>query len=504
MLFFSFSVPCKILKPIFGHCASRKYQVVLTEMELRDYQCRIIDETRAQMQAGQKRILITSPTGSGKTVLTAFMMKQAMQKGLGSMLVVHRKELMEQTIATLRGVGLNPQIIQSGSSSGRRREKECGKKSANVTVASVQTLVRRLQKYSKPSLTIWDECHHLAAGSWSKCYEYYKESYHVGLSATPARLDGRGLGDYFDSIVHGPSVSDLIDMGYLAKYRLFAPPTEVDMRGVKRSMGDFSRMETGRRMDKPHITGRAVDHYKKHCPDKSAVVFCVNIAHSQHVAESFNQAGIPAVHIDGGTNERERKEGLARFRAGDIRVLCNCDLFGEGLDVPGIEAVFLLRPTQSTGLYMQQVGRALRPARDKPHALIFDHVGNCHRHGLPDDHREWSLQGLPNKEKRADAAPGVRVCSHCYAANRAARRTCEYCGEEFEVVRKLETRAGELEELGRDNKKSSKGGDDFRKERAGARSFGDLVKLGKQRGMKNPSGWAYHIMKSRSKKYGGM
>lgn len=422
---------------------------------------------------------------SGKTVLVAYMMKQAAERGVRSMMVVHRRELLDQTVDTLRRVGISPEIMQSG--------KDRGNVGSHVLVAGIQTLVRRLQHVQEPGLIIADECHRTPSKEWSMALDTFYNAYRIGLSATPMRLDGKGLKGHFDYIVRGPEVRDLIDQGYLAKYKLYAPPSGVDMSGVRKSMGDYAKGEAAAVVDKPHITGCCIEHYKRHCPTAQTIVFCINVGHSKHVAQQFNDAGIPALHIDGRSDERKRKEGITGFREGSIRVLCNCDLFGEGLDVPGIQAAILLRPTQSTGLYMQQVGRALRPDASKPCAYILDHVGNCHRHGLPCDRREWSLEGFSGKRGRAESTPGIRICSACYAANRAARGTCEYCGAELEVVRTVEVKEGSLSEV-------TSRTVDFKAERASARTFEDLVALGKKRGMSNPGGWAYNILKARRKR----
>ncbi len=406
-------------------------------MQLRDYQIRIIDEARALMQGGVKSMLITSPCGSGKTVLTAHILNTAAKKGMASLFIVHRRELIKQSVETFKEVGIHHGVIASGWSENPK---------ALVQIASVQTLARRIQFLKKPRLIVWDECHHCAAASWNKIHEHYNDAYHIGLSATPIRMDRKGLGKYFKEMICGPSVRWLIDNDYLSDYKIYAPST-INTSGVHILAGDFNKLELANAADKPSITGDAIAEYKKLAMGKRAVVFCVSIQHSKHVVEEFNKAGIMAAHIDGETDTDLRDYTIGRFRNGEIKVLSNVDLVGEGFDLPALEVAILLRPTRSPALYLQQIGRALRPFGGKTIAIILDHAGNAIAHGLPDDDREWSLDGLIEK-KESEKQIKIKTCPLCYAVQQPWLKVCKYCGHEFEgKPREVEKKEGDLVEV---------------------------------------------------------
>lgn len=454
-------------------------------MELRPYQRDIISAVQDKLASGTNRVLIQSPTGSGKTVMFAFLMREYAQRAQPAWIVCHRRELVAQTVGTLKAVGLAPSVIAAGAST------EEG--SPDLVVASLQTLVRRYKKLSKPDLIIWDEAHHIKAKSWSTVMEWADTSAHIGLSATPIRTNGSGLNTHFQSLITGPSVSTLIQQGYLSQYRLYAPSAP-SLKGLRTRMGDWIQNDLADAMDRPLITGCAVDHYKRLCPSARAVVFAVNVAHSKSVAEQFTNSGFRAAHIDGGISNAERDRILSDFRQGIIRILCNCDLFGEGLDIPGIEAAILLRPTQSTGLYLQQVGRALRPAPGKSEAIILDHAGNASRHGLPCEEREWSLFGTKKGAAR-DGIPGPRICTSCFAANKPGTTVCQWCGARvLPTEREIKQQEGELVEICKFLAKKRK-----RTEVGRARTLADLVRLGKERGYKNPEYWARCVYRGRNK-----
>lgn len=434
------------------------------------------------MQSGVYSILIQSPTGSGKTLLTAHMLKTAAAKGLSSWFVVHRRELIKQSIRTFAEMSIDHGVVAAGFMEARRQA---------IQIASIQTLARRYAALKPPKLIVWDECHHIAAGSWAAIFQAFPKAFHIGLTATPERLDGKGLEKWFRVMVTGPSTADLIARGYLAPYKLFAP-AGIDTSAIHTRMGDFAANELAEAADKPSITGDAIEHYKKHAAGKRAVVFCVSIKHSKHVVDQFNAAGISAAHVDGETETEERDNTIRRFERGEIKVVSNVELFGEGFDLPALEVAILLRPTQSLGLYLQQVGRALRPFPGKEAAIILDHAGNCQRHGLPCDEREWTLAGRADrKKKNGDPASSVRVCGKCFAAARIGATACSYCGTPFAIKsRQVEEKEGELEQVDPATFKA-------RKVQGSARTFDELVALGKERGYKRPYLWAKHVFNAR-------
>jgi superfamily II DNA or RNA helicase len=292
-------------------------------------------------------------------------------------------------------------------------------------------------------LVVWDECHHVASSTWSTLAASLSGALHIGLTATPQRLDGKGLGAYFDTLIQGPSVAVLTAQGWLSPYRYYAP-TLTDLSAVHRVAGDYNKREAADVMQQSTVVGDAVSHYQQHGNGGRALVFAWSIEASKDIADSFTAAGIEAEHVDGETARVARGYALRRFRDGQLRVLCNVDLFGEGLDVPAVDAVFLLRPTASLGLYLQQVGRGLRPAAGKPFVRIFDHVNNWQRHGLPDDARTWTLTGDTTRTRISE--PMGKRCAVCFGVSRVGAPRCALCGVAFPVkAREVQQVKGELQ-----------------------------------------------------------
>lgn len=456
-------------------------------LRLRPYQEAIIEEARGHMAQGVRKILIQSPTGSGKTALTAKMIGTAASKGMTAWFIVHRRELIKQSSEAFATAEVHHGIVSSGFHPNPFSQ---------VQVCNVASLRSRHKDMRQPNLIVWDECHHQTAGTWDKLFKSYPNAYHVGLTATPLRLDGSGLDKHYDAMINGPSVRWLIDNGFLSNYKLFAPAT-VSLAGIHTRMGDFVKSELDELMDKPTITGNAISEYSRRSPDARAIAFAVSIKHSKHIAEQFMKRGIAAAHVDGKTPQAQRDYLIEEFRRGRIKVLSNVDLFGEGFDVPALDAIIMLRPTQSLGLYLQMVGRALRVSPGKSHAIILDHVGNCERHGLPDQEREWTLKGRAKSRanKRADNV-SVRICDSCFAAQPLTEKVCVFCGYIFPVKeREIEEVDGDLVEIDPAKVKQVR-----RQEQHRASSFDDLVELGKSRGYKKPYYWAKHIMNARQRR----
>lgn len=458
-------------------------------MQLRPYQTTIIDDVRALMLKGIRSILVVSPTGSGKTVLTANMLATSAKKGMPSIFSVHRRELIKQSTRTFSRVGIPHGIIAASFQEDLRH---------TIQIASISTLKNRLHRVGKPKLMIWDECHHIAAASWRDIFRSMPNTFHIGLTATPRRLDGSGLGEFFQAMVMGPPVRWLIDNGFLCDYKLFAPPS-VNRSGLHTRMGDFVKHELVDLMDKPTITGDAIKHYERLAFGKRAVAFAVSIEHSKHIVEQFKQRGIEAAHVDGETPEYDRDKAIDLFGQGKVKVLSNVDLFGEGFDLPAIEATIMLRPTQSLGLYLQQIGRALRVSEGKAHAILLDHVGNCEQHGLPDEERPWSLAGT-RKEKKAkdeDDLP-VKICPMCFAAQPAGRPSCSYCKHVYAPKpREIDQVEGNLTEVDQEVLRARRAKN---LQQTRAESLEDLIALGKKRGYKKAERWARHVYQARREK----
>lgn len=406
---------------------------------LRDYQSALVARTRTAFADGHRAVQLQAPTGAGKTCIAAHILHASVNHGKTVWMLCHRKELLDQIAAAMKFEGCPYYVTSAGWQ--RMPGETLGR---GVMVGSIPTIARRLARYAAPDFIVYDESHHLAAKSWESIFTAYPHAHHLGLSATPVRGDGTGLGKYFTHLVHGPQTRDLIALGALAPYRLFAPPG-VDMSGVRVRMGEFVAAEAQARVTK--LTGDVVSHYKRLADGKQALVFCVSRQHSREVVAAFNKAGIEARHVDGDTDDLVRRMAVDDFRAGRLKVLVNCELFTEGVDLPAVDVLIMLRPTMSKPLYLQMVGRVLRPGPGKV-ALILDHVENCVRFGLPDAHREWTLEGVEASRKApTEKVLRIRVCPKCFSAQVPAL-ACRYCGEAFEIKgRHIETVDGELVEI---------------------------------------------------------
>ncbi len=457
---------------------------------LRPYQIDLVNRARDNFVRGLKSQIICLSTGGGKTLLTASMIKSSLAKGKSALFIVHRRELVDQSSAAFSSLEIPHGIIAAG---------ELENYNHKVQIASIQTLTRRLNRLRyEPDLIIFDECHHTAANNWAELFKHFSASFKIGLTATPCRLDGKGLAAFYQDIVQGPSMSELIQQGFLSDYKLFAP-SHIDVSGVKLQMGDYIKSELAKIVDTPKITGDVIREYKTRANGKRAAVFCINVEHSKHVTEQFNLAGIPAEHVDGASDREYRQSAIDRFRRGETLVLSNVEIFSEGFDLPSIECAILLRPTKSVSLYLQQVGRALRPAPGKDFAIIIDHVRNCQMHGFPDDDREWELDGVNKKIKKNELA--VKICPTCFAALRLTAKACGECGNTIPSKREtidLQSLGSDDQLIELDKKNRNKRGVDIDRQRA--KSKDELLKLAIERGYKRPHFWVATILKARQQK----
>lgn len=451
---------------------------------LRPTQEALVNDVRAAFRE-VRSVLMVAPTGFGKTVVFSYIAQSVMARDHRVYILVHRDELVEQVSRTLRDFNVPHGFIAAGRPPTLH----------NVMVCSVFTLANRIESYPQPQLLIIDEAHHACSGStWARVLGFWRASFKLGVTATPIRLDGRDLTGQFDRMVEGPSVASLIGSGDLCKYRLFAPPVALGKLRIR--MGDYVKSDIAAAIDKPSITGDAVAHYTKLAAGKRALVFCVSLEHAQHTADAFQRAGYTAARIDGGMDRGARRDLVARFSAGAVQVLTSCELVSEGFDLPAIEVAILLRPTASLGLYLQQVGRSLRPFPGKEHAIVLDHAGNAGTHGLPDDEREWSLGDDASRRGKRKASVSVRTCGRCYAAAPPRVRSCEFCGWQWPAEpREVEVKAGELEEV-----TVSPALIEARRARQAvgmAKSLSALQQLGRERGY-NPM-WAMRVFGSRKR-----
>jgi superfamily II DNA or RNA helicase len=452
-------------------------------LALRPRQHQLIDDIRAGLRQ-HRTLLAVAPTGFGKTVVFSYLADAVQAKGKRVYIVVHRDELVDQVSRTLQGFGVEHGFIAAG--------RQCIPHP--VMVASVFTLANRLDHHHPPDLLIVDEAHHAASGStWGRVMTHWPTAYILGVTATPIRLDGRDLSGSFQGMVEGPTVAQLIADLSLCKYRMFTPP--VVLGQLRMRMGDYVKSDLAAAVDKPSVTGDAVEHYRRLASGKRALVFCVSLEHAEHVRDQFRSAGYASERIDGGLDREERRRLVRGFTAGAIQVLTSCDLISEGFDLPAIEVAILLRPTASLGLYLQQVGRALRTHPGKESALILDHAGNAGRHGLPDDDREWSLgEDQTKRGKRKKLITTVRTCGKCFAAARPGALVCVECGFTWPVEsREVQHIKGELHEVDSDLARAKI---EARREVGMSKSLDALKQLEIQRGYR--PGWAHHVWSSRA------
>jgi DNA repair protein RadD len=396
---------------------------------LRPYQIETVATFERRVAGGCKRIIVVAPTGGGKTLIGAAIIQAAVENWKRVLVVTHRREIIIQTSAKLQVQGVRHGIVLAGVSP-RPLEP--------VQIASVQTLVRRAIRTDKmllplADLLVIDECHHAPATTYRKIIDAYPNAVLLGLTATPCRGDGRGLGGIFQMIIETPQVGALIEQGYLVKTRVYAP-VDPNLKGVRVQAGDYAESQLAERMDVPKLIGDICVHWHKFGERRKTVAFAVNVSHSIHIRDEFIRSGVRAEHIDGSTPKAERDAILARLASGEIELVTNCMVLTEGWDLPEVGCAILARPTKKMGLYRQMIGRVLRPADGKHDAIILDHSGAVFRHGFAEDPVEWTLSPDRRAESGTHAARcangyGSRLleCSQC-AAIRVAGEPCPHCG----------------------------------------------------------------------------
>lgn len=436
---------------------------------LRDYQQRIYDDTLNAFKRGAKRPLIVAPCGSGKSYIFAEMVRNAAKRGL-VLILVHRIELKNQHEKLFEDLNIPTD---------------------NIRINLIISESKHLGEYPVPNLLILDEAHLSKANSWTKVVAYY-DTFTVGFTATPCRLDNKPLGDIYDTMIKSPTVKQLTERKCLSPYEYYAP-TLIDVSGLKKHCGDYSVNDLEPLVMDKAIYGDILASYRQFADGKKTIAYCVSVAHSKQVSELFRDNGIQSAHIDGNTPKREREGIIEDFRKGKIKVLCNCSVIAEGLSISDCDCCLLLRPTDSLALYIQSSMRCMRYLPEKT-ATIIDFVGNYTRHGLPDDEREWSLTVAVKRHKQVneDGSFNIRQCPMCFKTFRAKSR-CPYCGFEYTPQGKelKQIKEIELKKIEQEEKKEN------RKKQGMAHSYGDLVKLGYERGYKNPKAWAYFVMKGR-------
>lgn len=449
---------------------------------LRPRQHQALDDLRTAYAQGRKAPILVAPTGFGKTATAAEIVRQAVAKQRRVWFVAHLKEILDDTSHRLTAAGISYGQIRAGRSCSLGNP---------VQVVGVQTAVRR-SGLPRPDLVIIDECHLAVAKSYQQMVSDLGRPALLGLTATPQRLDGRGLGEMFDDLVLTCSTADLIDEELLAPIRLFAPRL-ADLPSRKGK--EFNQEEDGAILSRPAIIGDALSHWNRLCAGRRGVAFCCNVAHAEGVAEQWRRAGYRAMAVHGGSDDADRREAIAGLRAGRLDLVTCAELWVAGVDVPEIDVVIWLRRTASLTTWLQGNGRGLRIAPGKGDLLIIDHTDNSDPSRL--DHplieREWTLEG--KAKKKTEQRISVKVCPRCFAAVASQSSRCGECGHVFAVEKRRELIQvdGELVERKLEIRQR-------RAEQGRAQTLEELIEVGRRKGMKNAHGWARHVLAARQAK----
>jgi superfamily II DNA or RNA helicase len=395
-------------------------------MKLRPYQQELVDDIKNSLKAGNKSVCCVLGCGGGKSIIQATICRLTNEKGKKVLFIVHRKELCNQIEDTFRACGVDFNLTHIGM---------------------VQTVTRRLDKMDKFDLILIDEAHRSPSSTYKRIFEYYSYAIRLGFTATPIRLNEGGLGSVFDDIVEGVSTEWLIENNYLAPYRYYAVKL-ADTSKLKTKRGDYDIVQVNELMEHTEIYAKTLENWEKICKDKKTIIYCSSIAASKNTIAEFKAHGYAAEHLDGSTDKKTRQEVMDQFRSGEVKIISNVELFGEGISVDDCECVILLRPTQSLSLFIQQSMRSMRYQEGKT-AYILDLVNNVRLHGLPDTKRKWKLDA--KKRIKGVAEVPIKICPTCFGACAVQRKECPYCGEilkqEEEEHKQAKKKEGELIEI---------------------------------------------------------
>lgn len=459
---------------------------------LRDYQQHAIDELIDNIRTGKTRLLLQAATGAGKTIIAAEIIRRALAKGKHSLFIAHRKEIITQTSDKLDGFGIDHGVIMSKHKRFKPHE--------SIQVASIQTLSRR--GHPNADLVIIDECHLSLSKTYKAIISKYPKAIIIGLTATPVRLDGKGLGEIYECLVEVVPMSQLIADGHLVKPRVFTPNAP-DLAKVKTVKGDYDLEQVAEIMNNSTITGDIVKNWQDKATGRKTICFASSVAHSKNIVEQFISDGFDARHLDATTPAKVRDKTLQAWRDGEFLILSNMGLFVEGLDVPAASCCILARPTKSVTIYLQAAGRVMRPHETKQDCIILDHAGLTREHGLIQEPRAWSLIGKPERDKAARLVK-PHCCDECFFVYSKAEFPdgCPECGYIKPEPEKAASTA-ELTEITDDIEAEMMAKAEEKRARAvriaeekAAQTIDDFIALGAKRGYKR--GWAYVKMKERN------
>ncbi|MBC2732809.1 MAG: DEAD/DEAH box helicase [Desulfobacteraceae bacterium] len=401
-------------------------------IQLRDYQLDIVKRARRSVYFGRRRLLIVLPTGGGKTIVAVKICAGAIEKGNTVLFLVHRRELAYQARERFEAFGLGHEVglIMAGEKSNLGRP---------IQIATIQTYIRRIA-LDDPQFNVWfhrasvvvvDEAHHAIAPSYTSVLDLYMDKAVVlGLTATPCRSDGRGLGELYEEIVQGAGIVELTREGYLVPMVYYAPHRP-ELQKIKIVAGDYDKKQLGAVMDRPKLVGDIFENWARIAPERQTIVFATNVKHSRNIQEVFKRRSVAVEHLDAHTPKDERAATLGRLRRGETQVITNVGILTEGFDYPGASCIVIARPTKSWGLYLQMAGRGLRTYPGKTDCILIDHSGCIANHGFIDDPVAWTLNGKKqawNKSDRSKADKIILTCEMCCAAFTGPR--CPICGTE--------------------------------------------------------------------------
>lgn len=398
---------------------------------LRPYQVDAVQRLRDGIRQGVRRQVLQVSVGGGKTKIAAAMTEMARAKGRRVLFIADRIELVDQASMRFDAERIPHGVIQGNHWRWRPEER--------VQVATIQTLVNR--EIPKFDLIFVDECH--AGGKRLNEWLTKQDSVCIGLSATPW---ARGMAKVWGRLVVGARTRELIDLGFLVDAEYWAPSTP-DMSGVKVVAGEWEEDGMAKVMDQPKLVGDIVSTWIEKGENRQTIAFAVNVAHSKHLVEQFRAAGVDAEHVDGYENADGRRRTIERFRKGDLKLICNVGILDKGFDVPEASCLIMARPIRSSlMLHIQQLGRVLRIAPGKTHAIVLDHAGNLLRHGLPTDDLPEELDDGKKKPK-AEAKPQEKLpklCPKCKSVKKPGQHVCPKCGFAPEIPNAVFAEAGEL------------------------------------------------------------
>jgi len=417
-------------------------------MQLRDYQQKLHDDIYAQWAAGKRNVLAVLPTGGGKTVTFSHVIAE--QTG-AAIVLAHRAELVSQISLALAREGVRHRVVgpsnliklcvQGHMGELKRSFYDATARIGVASVQSVQSYKDTSGWFNQVQLWVHDEAHHLLeANQFGKAIAKFPNARGLGVTATPLRTDGKGLGRHahglMDAMVIGPTMKHLIEQGFLSKYRIFAPPSNFHREDVKvTASGEFDPVALRETTKKSTVLGDVVAHYVKHASNKLGLTFADSIENAIDIARRYREAGVAAEVLTGKTDDFVRASVLAKFKARQVMQIVSVALIDEGFDCPGVEVVSDAAATESLGRYLQRFGRGLRVLEGKTHMVYFDHVGNVKRHGLPDAERGWSLDARERRgSKKTDDSIPLRTCVECAGVYERIYKVCPYCGHAHEPV----------------------------------------------------------------------